>query len=524
MWSGETMSVSAADRFMQVTPREILQHRGQFWTPGWVARAMASYVLENGATRVFDPAVGAGALLLNARRVSPHRRLQLAGFEIDPVVLALAGEEGFTKADLSHITIASYLSNAQLPQEDAILCNPPYIRHHRLDEAIKLVLREELGHWLRVKLDGRLGLHAYFFLRSLQQLRQGGRLAYITSADLYEGKSSHAIWTAIAARFRIDGVVTFETEATPFPTADTNPVIVLIAAEDPARQYRYIRVLKLCRGSLEKAIRRIPHPLPSDGFEGLFIQNRNVAEHLEFGIARPRLAPRDKTIPLGCFIRCMRGIGTGANNFFLLTESTLRSLGLPRDFFVRAVARTRDVPTDELTQKTLADLTKAGRPTWLLNLHGYALENLPVPIRDYLAYGMKQGLTNRPLIKQRPIWYWVEQRVSPPFFFAYLGRRHVRFIRNKAGAHALTGFLYVYPQSEYSSPMALEILWQCMKDPKFLCHLELVAKTYGGGALKVEPRALERTPIPIAVVEPLLLKFRRTPQETQLEEKTLICR
>ncbi|MGH8402728.1 MAG: N-6 DNA methylase, partial [Gammaproteobacteria bacterium] len=41
--------------------RRALQQKGQFWTPDWVAEAMAAYVLDVDPQVVFDPAVGAGA-------------------------------------------------------------------------------------------------------------------------------------------------------------------------------------------------------------------------------------------------------------------------------------------------------------------------------------------------------------------------------------------------------------------------------------------------------------------------------
>ena len=266
---------------------------------------------------------------------------------------------------------------------------------------------------------------------------------------------------------------------------------------------------------------RIRNPMHGEDRPGLTIQERKTSDYIEFGFARPRVVMRDETIPLGYFIKCMRGIATGANSFFFFTEEKIHQKGLPKEFFVRAVGRTRDVPTDELTQKVLSKLDHAGRPTWLLNLRGYTVESLPESLRKYIREGEGCGLPGKPLIRQRRAWFWIEQRTPPPFLFAYLGRRNVRFIRNKTGAQALTGFLCVYPQPRYSSPKALEVLWQCMKHPQFLCNLDLVAKTYGGGALKVEPRALERTPVPLEAVRPLLRLWKPS-QEIQLEEKTLV--
>ena len=58
----------------------------------------------------------------------------------------------------------------------------------------------------------------------------------------------------------------------------------------------------------------------------------------------------------------------------------------------------------------------------------------------------------------------------------------------------LTGFLCVYPHrgdTEY-----VERLWQVLQYPETISNLSLVGKSYGGGAIKVEPRSLEKLPIP----------------------------
>jgi hypothetical protein len=95
----------------------------------------------------------------------------------------------------------------------------------------------------------------------------------------------------------------------------------------------------------------------------------------------------------------------------------------------------------------------------------------------------------------------METRKAPPFLFAYLGRRNDRFIRNLAGVMPLTSFLCVYPHREDADSIAR--LWQALKHPDTIRNLALVGKSYGAGAIKVEPRALERLPIPEHVLSEL---------------------
>jgi hypothetical protein len=98
----------------------------------------------------------------------------------------------------------------------------------------------------------------------------------------------------------------------------------------------------------------------------------------------------------------------------------------------------------------------------------------------------------------------MEHRTPPPLLFAYLGRRDCRFVLNRAGALPLTGFLCVYPFDE--SPEGVERLWRALNHPDTLRNLPFAAKSYGSGALKAEPRQLDKLLIPSHVLDEAAVK------------------
>ena len=93
----------------------------------------------------------------------------------------------------------------------------------------------------------------------------------------------------------------------------------------------------------------------------------------------------------------------------------------------------------------------------------------------------------------------MENRKIPPLLFTYLGRRNSRFIKNEAAVVPLTGFLCVYPKK--STEKYVNALWEILNHSETLKNLLLVGKSYGSGAVKVEPRNLERLPIPEELVK-----------------------
>jgi len=473
--------------------REALREKGQFWTPDWVAEAMVLYAVAGGAETLFDPAVGAGAFFRAAKVIS--RNLKLRGVEKDPDALGQAEASGLSKATLAGVEIADFVSQAVERCYSAIVANPPYIRHHRLEPELKKRLRLFAKSLLGESLDGRAGLHIYFLLRALHMLERDGRLAFIIPADSCEGVFAPSLWRWITTAYRLDAVVTFAREASPFPSVDTNPVIVLIRNAAPRPRFLWAE----CRRAETDALKRwVGGGLGNISSDDLYVCEREIEEGLTTGLSRSR-ATREADGPiLKEFAHVLRGIATGANDFFFLMRSQAEELGIDLDFLLPAVGRTRDVPKDEITEQTLCELDRRGRPTLLFAPDGRAIEEFSPQVRRYISKGERMGIARKALISQRRPWYKMETRRVPPFLFAYLGRRNARFIRNSAGCVPLTGFLCVYPKSE--EPDFLETLWQALSHPETLANLSLVGKTYGNGAIKVEPRALERLPLPASVL------------------------
>lgn len=485
--------------------REALRVKGQFWTPDWVAEAMAAYVLADDADEVFDPAVGAGALLQAAKDVAAKlgKQIILSGREIDPSALIQARQSGLTDDDLARVELRDFMLHPPERRLKAIIANPPYIRHHRLSSDIKSALKSYSAALLGKSLDGRAGLHVYFLIRALDLLDKDGRLAFIMPADTCEGVFAQPLWRWITRRFQLEAVLTFGAEASPFPAVDTNPIIFFIRNAAPQTDVVWAKC--------EQPRNRELEAWALSGFAqspraGLIAEHRAIGEALDTGLSRPPASVRAGGPTLGDFARVMRGIATGANEFFFLTVEQAQALKLPDEFLVPAVGRTRDVTTDEVTDDTLRRLVNSGRPTLLFAPDGRTLDGFPPPVRDYLKQGEAMSIHQRTLIATRRPWYKMESRTPPPFLFAYLGRRSARFIRNRAGVLPLTGFLCVYPR--HDDPAFIDKLWQVFQHPATIANLPLVGKSYGSGAIKVEPRALEKLPLPAAVVESARLNLK----------------
>jgi len=456
---------------------------------------MAAYVLNGGTRTVFDPAVGEGAFIEAIKIVAQefNRQIEIAGREIDNSVLEKARATNII-SPADKIELRDFLFDDTIPSISAIVANPPYIRHHRLDEPLKKKLKELTRQTIGKQLDGRTGYHVYFLIRALSLLKKGGKLAFIVPADVVEGKFASDLWNWIIEKFCLDGVVTFEPDATPFPDVDTNPVILLIRNDEPSLSFMWSR----CKVAGTPQLKAwLANGLKGSSATDIDIYKREIEEGLLSGLSHPPAKIDWNGPSLADFAFTQRGIATGHNDFFLFTLEKINRLQLPIEHFQQFIGRTRDVSGNEITEETMQQLQN--RPTLLLALGDQPQNAFSVSVQQYLMQGEELGLPSKPLISQRNPWYKMEQRKPPPILFAYLGRRNLRFIRNRVGVVPLTCFLCVYPYND--DPDFVDKLWEALNHPDTLANLPRVAKSYGGGAIKVEPRALERLPIPTHVLQ-----------------------
>ncbi len=473
--------------------REKLRDKGQFWTPNWVAQAMIAYVAKE-SDLIFDPGTGSGAFFAALLKLK-KTEVKFYGTDIDAKVL----DDEIYQNSQCQIELRDFIKNPPSQMFKAIIGNPPYIRHHRINEETKIFLKSLCKKITGFTIDGRAGYHIYFLLQALNLLEAGGRLAFIMPADVCEGVSAKKMWSWIAENFCLEAVVTFAETAAPFPNVDTNAIIFFIRKEKPETSFCWAKLTQKNSTDLLNFVSSDFKPSNSNGIETV---SRQINEAVETGLSRPPQKTSDENFHLSDFADVMRGIATGANEFFFLTKRQVESIGIPIEFLKRAIGRTKDVVKDVFSEADLEKLDNKNRPTYLLSINGQS--NLPKTITDYLESGENLGLSNRALIKQRKPWYKMEKRVVPPLLFAYLGRRNTRFIKNEAGALPLTSFLCVYPFC--NDKVHLENLWQALNHKDTLENLKFVGKSYGSGAIKVEPGNLKKLLIPAHIVSSFDLK------------------
>jgi adenine-specific DNA-methyltransferase len=425
------------------TPRQRL---GQVATPPALADAMAAWVLAGRPRALLEPGAGGFAFSRAALRRAPD--LQVTGVELDPAAgLAPPG---------ARLVIGDFLDDAVLGARrfDAILCNPPYVRHHFLAPAYKTEVARRLGGRAGISLSRLAGTHVYFLLRALELLAPGGRAAFVTGAEWLQADYGAPLRGLLAASGWLRAVLVAAPEAGVFPGVLSTAAVVLVE-RSPGGAPRV--ALDLDAAALAA--------LTARGGEGATVRA------LDGG--RWTGAAAASGARLGDLFRVRRGVATGANDFFVLAPDDARRLRIPARHLRPCVAGPRDVT-----------------PRLLLSVEGAPGASLA----RYLAEGEARGLDRRYLCSARRPWYRVERVEPAPLLVAYMARGHVRVVRNRDGAVHLNLFHGIYPRPGSERLVARLARW--LAAPAGQAAVRAAARRYASGLLKLEPRDLASVPLP----------------------------
>ncbi|GBC78268.1 Modification methylase Eco57IB [bacterium HR08] len=532
--------------YSKLVPQGARRTLGQFWTPAAIAEFMTLWAIEKPEDLVLDPAFGSGVFLqaaierlitLGQSEVAASR--QVAGVELSPLAFLM----GLVNVLLRHpqarplLRLGDFLVPQREPSEilreppsaypaealqpalpgleptvpaifpngfDAIVCNPPYTRHHRLPETYKALWGAQMERQFGLRLSRFSSLFAYFFVQASRMLKPTGRMAFITPAVVFEASYSRQVKEFILRHLQLRAIITFHESLSVFEGVDTAACITLV--EGPARPP--------VREVIHAEVRKWP------GIEELSeaIKQGQAATYpwgtispITFQELQPRrkwsVIPRENDrfahesfVPLAQIARVVRGIATGANNFFVLSDAEVEEWGLNPRYLRPVLTKNREASGYVFDKDDFERLGREGKKRWLLYLTGPVQPGTPE--ERYVRHGESMRLHTRSLVRTRSLWYEMEQREPAPIYFTYLSRKKSRFIYNRAGVLALNVFLYIYPEPAIAqNETVLKALLALLNSTVSKEALRHVGRSYGGDTIKLEPRELEQLP----VINPLKL-------------------
>lgn len=489
----------------QIDSKKTINERkkaGQFATPNELAKEIISYGLslqEERDISFLEPAMGTGSFysaLLNEIDLSDKKIKKAIGVEIDDDFFA-AAKSLWSNNNISLIN-ADFTALTCLDTVNFLISNPPYVRHHYIDQVRKselsLLVKKETG----LPLSGLAGLYCYFILLAHKWLAPNAICGWLVPSEFMDVNYGSTIKEYLLNDVHLLKIHRYNPDNCKFDDALVSSCVVWFKNEKVIDDYEVEFSYggthnepeingKVKKSILKKCKKWTHYP-------------RNIAIEKSFKV-------NDSAPSLGDFFDIKRGLATGDNNFFILSKTQVDELELENDFLRPILPSPRYLRHNEVFSDS------NGQP----NLENrYYLLSCTIPEEElieeyphtwsYLQSG-ESATAEKYLCKSRKVWYFQENREATPFLCSYMGRGNegnaspFRFILNHSNAIATNSYLMMYPKKALKeailqSPDVLYKVWDALNN---ITPQDLIdeGRIYGGGLKKIEPRELSYVKCPL---------------------------
>ena len=447
---------------------------GQFFTHPQVAEFMVSWALESDNRNVHDPAFGLGAFF---RAAPEEARSYFTGSEIDPEILDYW--RTFAPDNRADVTQEDYLTSWGRKYGN-IVCNPPYMRFQKFIN--RSLVFEMFEYELGTRLSGYTNTASAFLLKSLSELQPDGRLAYIMPLEFFNTGYGEIVKRQLVAESHLAAVISFDCEKDVFPDVITSAGIILY---DTSRKYSHVRFYTV------KSIEELSSVLDTRPVAEIACGNLNPKDKwLSYLDDSPVVPNTEMTTPLEYYGRFIRGIATGANEFFAIRPSQANDLGLTASELSPCISKSAQIANPFFDDDSFAELVKQDDPVLLFDVKDHPSQEA----RAYIRFGESKEYHRRFLTKNRTPWYKTETRSPAPLLAGVFSRGRYKVIRNDSRAMNLTCFHGFQPNLNGFQYVDRLFLYLCSTVGQEIVSLS--SRRYGDGLGKFEPNDLNTALVP----------------------------
>lgn len=461
---------------------------GRYDTPRPISQAITDWVIRSSGDRVIEPSAGSGVFVKSACRRLVELGTKDPGSQIwacDIDARAVEHARRSLPHHEDHVVEGDFLSLANGPEFagrefDCVIGNPPFISMHRMDE------KQRRSAWLLasnslVTIDRKASLWAYFAIASIRVLKDGGNLGLILPASCLHSNYGKNIIKSVASRFEYSLLLSIRERCFLDDGAQERIVILLgegyqgravssgLTIEEYDSVVATIRRLGAINGRESKpSWHGIAAPVP-------LLMSRVVAE-------AENVLDTEESVSLGDLAQIHIGVVTGANKFFVLTESRRRILGIPESCVIPLLADFRSTAGIAFRYSDWRKMMDSDMPCWLL----IPRENeKSKAVIDYLdGFPEEARLKNRTFSKRDP-WYRPIIGKPPHAFLRYMGAFAPRILLSRFPSVATNSIHVVYFNKEVELVRRTATALSLHSSYSRL-SAEYEGRAYGSGVLKLE--------------------------------------
>lgn len=543
---------------------------GQYFTPSSTVDLINSFCIQNPDDVILDLGCGAGTFLVRAharlkylKRKKTHKELleQLWGVDkasfpahLAQINLVLPGlsktenfpyienkdafdiipQESFLEVPFhrgikhEYEKISSKFVRVKVPDMDAVVGNPPYIRQEKIEgkDQIRSVVEKEWGNFrvtnqTGIFISSQADIYVYFFIHGARFIKEGGRLGFVTSNSWLDVRYGAGLQKFFLDNFKIITIIESKVERS-FAKADINTAITIIERCSDKRKRdnntvkfvvlkekmenlipkdgdrdrfsaceklisKITRAKKLREDSHIRILPKKQKELYQEGIEdNVYVGSKWGGKYLRAPDIYFKILEKGKDlfVPLKQVVQVRRGFTTGANDFFYLTDEETKAHKIEKQFLKPVIKSPREsssilVKSNDLKFKALL-------------LHENKKDLRHKKVLKYIWWGEEQKYHRRPTCRSRKRWYDLGERRRGRVLWPMIhNERHCVFYNTTAVVdHNL---FELFPK--YRSVDSAKVLCALLNTTIYALFKELYGRsTLGQGALKTEGIDIEKLP------------------------------
>lgn len=374
-----------------------------------------------------------------------------------------------------------------------LICNPPYVRHHHIKKEKKKALCKMSEKVFGVPVTGLTGLHCHFIAQAHSMLEKGALCCWLIPSESIDVNYGRSLKHYLLHSVDLLEIYTFDPNDVQFDNALVSSAVLFFRKGQPRIDKS---ILFTHGGSLTspKTIKKVSKSslTPSDKW-----LNWNASQSKDTSQSKNSTYPK-----LSDYFQIKRGLATGNNSFFILSENKARELDPNLDSFKPIL------PSPKFLKKRQIEPDEEGFPLIESRLFLLDVRNLstaPPLVQEYLKKGVLQGVHQSYLCSNRKIWHQQEQRESSLFYCSYIGRKKKEqgegaftFFLNQSKAIVTNSYLILYPLPHLQAILEKDV---SLSEKIYSALLNIqdqdftqVGRQYGGGMQKLEPSELGNCP------------------------------